>query len=98
MKEMPSPPEAACRCLGPADLDEFGCLCTDAERACRAWARDGLVPPMTEEQRGWAVAEIRSMGDVVQQPESFDGWSDAALADAVLCAWLDYAEEMARRR
>lgn len=96
MNEMPSPPDADCLCLGPDDLDEFGCLCTAAERACRAWARNGPVPPMTPGQRAWAVDELRSLGHAFWRPEDLDGWSDAELADAVLCGWLDYATAMGR--
>lgn len=78
-----------CPCFGPEYPD--CCVCGPTERVLRAHMHPQWnVEPLTEEQRAWCVAEIRSI----------EGWSDyqmpvkdSVLASDVLSAWRDYARD-----
>lgn len=78
-------PEAAC-C---APNYPMGCICTAAERACRAWKRGHPLPPMTDDQRKWCLAQIASVEGY--RAEDYENATDAFLAGGVLNAWTDYA-------
>lgn len=85
----PVPQISSCVCLEP----EFAgaCVCDELERFLRAHASATFHPaPMTEAQRAWCFAEIRSI----------EGWSDyqmpvkdSVLASDVLSAWRHYAQD-----
>jgi hypothetical protein len=83
--------DAGCGCL-PPEYSET-CICDRLERIVRAHIGAALAP-MTEAQRAWCVAEIRSI----------EGWSDyqlpvkdSVLARDVLSAWNDYVRDKGLR-
>lgn len=85
----PTPPLVGCVCFGAEHAG--ACICDNVEKYLRALtSQTWNAPPMTEEQRAWCVAEIRSI----------EGWSDyqvpikdSVIASDVLSAWRDYARD-----
>lgn len=93
--DMPDVPAVGC-CEFYGPEDERGCRCHAVERALRAWFQGRHREPMTEEQRDWCLAEIRSI-DPVSAPHFVDE-EDQRLAGAVLVAWVGWLEENGYRR
>lgn len=79
--------ETDCSCLDP--VFAASCACDRLERIVRAHSC-GRLQPMSEQQRAWCFAEVRSI----------EGWSDyqmpvkdSCLASDVLSAWRTYAQD-----
>ncbi len=49
-------PSVPCQCPGVE-----GCVCTDPERALRAWSRGELSEPMTGAQAEWCLSQVRQI-------------------------------------
>lgn len=83
------PTLVGCPCFGTGYVG--ACVCDPIEKCLRAHTIQTWHPPaLTEEQRAWCLAEIRSV----------EGWSDyqlpvkdSVLASDVLSAWRDYARD-----
>ena len=91
MKEMPGPiPEVPCMCVGsPWVPTPEDCICGEGESALRAWQRGKTkMPPMTDEQRSWALDEIASVEGYSRT--DYENGDDAMVARGVLDAWTSY--------
>lgn len=88
MKEMPDLPHVDCRCWDPEDED-VGCICGDSERVLRAIQRGDVK--LTDDQREWCRAEIDKVEGYSRDEYALA--DDLELAQAVLCAWTDYARD-----
>jgi hypothetical protein len=75
-----------CVCYGP---DGPGCVCTAAERACRAIARGDYE--LTEPAREWCLSEIAKVEGYDR--EDYAGDADRHVARGVLDAWTDYCRD-----
>lgn len=76
-------------CMGDCSV----CVCGTAsnERALRGYLSDDNLPAMTKEQRKFCLDEIGRVEGY--NADDYRGCNDKELANAVLCAWLDYARD-----
>jgi len=77
-----APPSCVC---GYGEL----CVCPTTEKALRAIKNSDLR--MTLEQREWCLNELNKVEGYDRREHEHD-W-DRTLANAVLCAWTDYARD-----
>lgn len=78
----------ACQCFDPGQMS--GCMCGDKEIALRAIAAGNYPRLMTFAEREWCRQEItRVEGYSEKDAEG----ADAAVARAVLGAWVDYCRD-----
>lgn len=68
-----------------------GCVCSPEERALRAYAAGGQLPPMTLDQREYCLREIDRVEGY--RRSDVEPSNDADLARTTLDAWLDYCRD-----
>lgn len=68
-----------------------GCVCTDMERAVRAWSGGADMPAMTAEQRTHCLDEIGRVEGYVRG--EYESLADRDVASGVLSAWTDYCRD-----
>ena len=80
---------APCNCFG---INISHCRCTPDERVIRNYADGELLPPMSLEQREWAIHEICYCSEGTDRGE-VENLSDKDLAYRVLISWMEYVRD-----
>lgn len=78
--------------VGCCSGDTTACVCGIEERVIRAYSEGRYAVPMTAEQREFCIWEADKCGEGMYSREELQGYSDQALASAVLDAWDAYCK------
>lgn len=77
-------------CCGGAPEGQ-GCVCGKEEKVIRALISGTLNITMAPYQREWCISEAKWAGEGMYSEEELKGMTDKQLAEAVLTAWIAYA-------